>query len=585
MKKIIVTLYFSILILPLFATHIVGGSMTYEHVQGNEYKIQVQVLRDCFNGEPPFDDPAAIGVFDENGQLLTQYLVNFDPAIDDTISLIAENSVCEFPPTICIHQTTYEQNIIIPSNQPVIVAYQRCCRSSIITNIADALNVGLTFWVSIDPADENSSITFNNDVPLAVFANTPFSYNASATDIDGDSLVYELSVPFAGPTPDNPLPQPPNPPPYPQVPFLLPNYSIDNMLGGNYPLEIDSNTGEMTAIPGVLGVFQIGYKAHEFRDGILLNTTFREFTFVVVPPPADLNFDVSGQVFVDTNVPLDKGWIRLLERDVTTDSLMIIEEQTLDVTGAYSFENINPGVFYLKAYVDPTSAYYDDYLPTYYGESAFWYNAENLNQCDTSQQFRDIYLLDAAENFGYEEFSSYITKMGIDPVPNLDLLLAKPDGTLIKARTTDEDGQFAFENIANENYLVFVDLINSAIDNTNPPEVGSLDFIGYVGVLYEDYLEFQVSVSDVEEVSKTKKMQLFPNPSDGMVKLNLKNNSFSNFKIIIHDCLGKQITQYEISDATTVCDLTNLPTGLYNLSLFENGLFVETQRLLINHGK
>src|SRR5690606_2022774 len=48
-----------------FATHIVGGEITYRCLGNNRYEIILTVYRDCFYGDPKagFDDPAWIGFY------------------------------------------------------------------------------------------------------------------------------------------------------------------------------------------------------------------------------------------------------------------------------------------------------------------------------------------------------------------------------------------------------------------------------------------------------------------------------------------------------------------------------------------
>ena len=191
-----------------FATHIIGGSITYESLGNNEYKITLEVLRDCFNGNPNayFDDPANIGIFDDNNELFQAIQIPLDFSTIDTVSILSANNVCIFPATICVHKAVYDTTISLPtSSGGFTIAYQRCCRSMVIANLIDPLNVGMTFQAFIDTNQENNSAQFNKDFPFAVFANTPFIYDGSATDLDGDSLVYELSTPFSGASPDFPF--------------------------------------------------------------------------------------------------------------------------------------------------------------------------------------------------------------------------------------------------------------------------------------------------------------------------------------------------------------------------------------------
>ncbi|MEL6868081.1 MAG: hypothetical protein AAFP19_26905, partial [Bacteroidota bacterium] len=343
----------------LQATHIIGGSITYEYLGGDDYRIQLEVLRDCFGGNPAafFDTPAALGVFDQDNNLIDNHSLVFD-WMDDTLSLNVPNSVCIFPPQVCVHKAVYDTILSLP---PIpggyTLAYQRCCRAAQVTNLVNPLATGMTFTAHIPSTISNSAPQFNSDFPFAVFVNTPFIYDASAADPDGDSLVYKLNTPFAGGTVDMPMPQPPFPPPYDPVNFVLPTYSTDNMLGGNYPLTIDPQTGQMEAIPSFLGTFQIAYTIEEYRNQEMISQSHREFTFIVISPAASQSYEVTGQVLINDSTRLDKGEVAILERNVLTDSLEVFATQPLQADGSYLFNDILPGVFYIKATPDSSSIY------------------------------------------------------------------------------------------------------------------------------------------------------------------------------------------------------------------------------------
>ena len=550
MKKLYLFLLFAISSLSLSATHIIGGSITYEHLDGDEYQIRLEVLRDCFNGIPWFDDPASIGIFDENGSFIQQLLVPLDVQSNDTITLEVPNSVCVFPPNVCIHKTVYLTTVTLPANQGgYTLAYQRCCRSMIITNLVAPEEEGMTFHTHVTPTDQNTSPVFNNDVPFAVFANTPFIYDASATDADGDSLVYELANPFKGANNIIPMPQPPDPPPYDTVDFLSPSYSVNNMLGGNYPLNIDATTGEMSAIPSTLGVFQIGYSVKEYRNGQQIGTTYREFTFVVIASAPNQNYDVSGQVLINNNTPLDLGKVQILERDVLTDSLYFYDEQPIGPNAEYGFMGIPTGVFYIKAIVDPASAYFDNYLPTYYNSAAFWYDATPINQCDTSQLYRDIQLIHVDSLTGMLAFEGYVINPNNnnEPVNGLNLLLGNENGETVQARTTNIDGYFKFENLPTGTYELYADLINSAIDNTDPPTISIADNTIAEVSLFDDYLSISTIVGDVDEkINKNLEVNIFPNPVDESLTLKVNVKKAGQYFIKCYNLLGQPI--YEMAE-------------------------------------
>jgi len=96
--------------------------------------------------------------------------------------------------------------------------------------------------------------------PPFICVNKPWVFDNSAIDYDGDSLVYELFMPFEGLTAPCPIienispspntsciltqtacPDLPVNPPFNTI-IWMPPYTTQNMLGG-VPMKIDKNTG------------------------------------------------------------------------------------------------------------------------------------------------------------------------------------------------------------------------------------------------------------------------------------------------------------------------------------------------------
>lgn len=576
MKIIHLLLFFLFSIHSILATHIIGGSITYEYLGGDEYNIKLEVLRDCFNGVADFDNPAHVGVYD-SAYNLVQILEL--PFIDDeNISLDVPNNVCDFPPNICVEKSVYNIIVTLPGiSGGYTLAYQRCCRSMTISNLMDPLDIGMTFHTQIIPANENSSPQFDSDIPFAVFVNTPFVYIASATDQDGDSLSYELIAPFVGANQDDPMPIPPGPPPYQQVTFIDP-YSIENMLGGDYPLVINSETGEMSAIPQTIGIFQIAYAIKEFRNGEQIGTTYREFTFVVIHDLPGQNYDVSGTVKVIGAIPLDEGKVQILERDISTDSVFVYEEQILNSNGEFLVENIPSGIFYTRAEADTSSFWYDSYIPTYYKSKPFWYDATPINQCDTSDQYRDIFLIHVGSPTGEYDLDGIVSHAGrsFDPVEGLNLLIGKENGELLQARTTDEEGYFKFENLLPGTYKLYADLINSAIDNTNPPFIGLNENETVQVYLYEDSLSLQMPSTSIH-TNRTKNkysINIYPNPGNKNINLSILSEESGIFTAKIFNAYG----QHHL----TILENIIIPEGKFstefNIDEFPSGIyFIEIQ--------
>lgn len=293
-------LFFSFLFFckPAQATHIVGGEMTYVYLGNNNYRITLTIYRDCFYGVPPFDNPAAIGVFDENFSLVQNPHVLVDPDSIPIPPII--NNACASVGNVCYRKAFYEFVLNLPPTSSIYyIVYQRCCRNQTILNISTPDGVGATYIAEIRPKISpllinQHSAEFTKLPPLFICANLPFVQDSIAKDLDGDSLVYSLCTPLIGGDTTQqqgpgvgPAPDPPSSPPYGTVTYIPP-YSVANMLNGSIgtqPLSIDPVTGTLTATPTTIGQFVIGVCIKEYRNNVYLGETKRDYQLNVLPCP------------------------------------------------------------------------------------------------------------------------------------------------------------------------------------------------------------------------------------------------------------------------------------------------------------
>lgn len=267
------------------ATHIVGGELNYRSVGNDMYEVSLTVYRDCYNGQAAFDNPAAIGVFDDRGNLITMIsaYINSQSQVANVV-----NSPCLVPPTnVCYEVANYRAPVNLPPiTGGYYLVYQRCCRNSTIVNLRNVSSTGGSYVATIPDVrltGDNGNPVFNSLPPTFICMGAPFRFDHSATDPEGDSLVYEVCTPYSGGNQQNPAPNPPDPPPYLNVVFQSP-YNIGNMLGGT-PLSIDAVSGEMTATPNMSGQFVYGIRVKEYRNGMYIGDSRRDFQINVVPCP------------------------------------------------------------------------------------------------------------------------------------------------------------------------------------------------------------------------------------------------------------------------------------------------------------
>lgn len=266
----------------LQATHIIGGELYYDCLGGNQYRITLKVYRDCFNGQAPFDNPAHVTIFNGNGGFLQVIDIPFPGSTN--VPFISGNPCFQAPPNVCVEQAIYTTVVTLPASPSgYVFAYQRCCRNNTILNLVDPGNTGATYTETVPPTSSvvcNSSPRFTNFPPIALCIGEELVFDHSATDPDGDSLVYELCSTYSGATPSDPNPPVTSTPPFNNIIFSAP-YNAGNPIASNPPISIDPQTGVLTVTPTQLGQYVVGVCVREYRNGVLIGTHSRDFQFNV----------------------------------------------------------------------------------------------------------------------------------------------------------------------------------------------------------------------------------------------------------------------------------------------------------------
>lgn len=294
-------LIFSLLLFPalLSAMHIIGGEITYECLgpvgNGIRYRFTMKIYRDCNSSGANFDQQAQMAIYRGTYSNNTLYQ-SFQENLDQVTLIVPDTPQCvQQIPDVCVQQGLYIfERTLPPSDQSYFIVYQRCCRNVTISNIYTPGDVGATYMIEITPAAQqalNSSPVFNDFPPIIICNRVPLEFDHSATDPNGDGLVYSFCGPFTGGGPitngpatqscDGAIPTPPCAPPYDIVQFVVPDYSPGNPMGGNPQITIDPLTGLITGAPNMLGQFVVGVCVQEYRNGQLLSTIKRDFQFNV----------------------------------------------------------------------------------------------------------------------------------------------------------------------------------------------------------------------------------------------------------------------------------------------------------------
>jgi hypothetical protein len=297
------------------ASHIVGGEFQLLYSgKAYFYTINMNMYFDDINAQAGLIDgdlTITIGVFSKatNDRIKT---VDIKRLSDNLISYSTNG--CNNSSLLRTRLLNYSGSIDLTGltePQGYYIAWERCCRNYQTQNIVhqdangDYIS-GQVFYLEFPPVAE-LGVRFINSSPI--FGPIPAQYlcrsnftniDFSASDSDGDSLVYSMVNPLQGHATDlNSEPVPPYSAPYPLITFE-PGYSTNNAIHGNPPLAINLHTGLLTVDPSETGLFAFAIVCEEYRNGVKIGEVRRDFQFLIIncpvthPPSVGLNASNNG---------------------------------------------------------------------------------------------------------------------------------------------------------------------------------------------------------------------------------------------------------------------------------------------------
>ncbi len=317
MKKYLIPFLFLLAPLVGSASHIVGGEFELIHLNGFQYRLNLVLYFDQLNGQPTALDQfvnASIFRSSDNTRMLTIQMP------------LDSSSLVNYTQPSCSHGELVTKRLyytvlltlspdLYSHPQGYYISWQRCCRNYNISNIFsnDPQNsqsgyAGQTFYLEFPPVVKDGQPFVDSTPrlfpPLNDYACPfrPYYTDFGGIDDDGDSLVYSLVTPLntrAG----VPFP-PPGPRPYPDVTWRPP-YGPTNILNGNPDLRI-SRDGFLTVTPTNQGLFVFAVKVEEFRDGVKIGETRRDFQMLVVDAcPVAVAPQIKGKKLADASYTYD----------------------------------------------------------------------------------------------------------------------------------------------------------------------------------------------------------------------------------------------------------------------------------------
>ena len=286
-----------------FATHGMGGEITWDCLGNGQYKFRMKFYRDC-NG---IGMPGSVDMETTvpGRPIITLFLVSqqdispngfYSNGVTPCADCINGNS--NNPIQGLVEEFIYESNPTtlngVPPATGWIFSWGSCCRSNLLTNITSPGTKGFANRAIMYPYNgQNANPCFDSSPYFAEKPSTiictgyPFKYNHNAVDRELDSLVYS----WASPIDDNL-----------NTLGFAPGYNVNSQLPSptqnpnNVGATINANTGEVNYTSFTGGYFVTVIKVAAYKCGIKVAEVFREINVV-------LNNNCPAVAWGSTNAP------------------------------------------------------------------------------------------------------------------------------------------------------------------------------------------------------------------------------------------------------------------------------------------
>jgi PKD repeat protein len=287
------------------------------------------------------------------------------------------------------------------------------------------------------------------------------------------------------------------------------------------------------------------------------------------------------------DVLADHGYVELIRVD-PANVLTVVDTQELgDSLGWYHFENVALGHYYLKATLNPASAYYALFTPTYHNDALNWTNAQ-LVELGVPQSPYDIHLRHIiAYSPGPGNISGTITQQAKlngngATASDVEVLLLNESNQPVGVTTTDANGRFTFANVALGSYIVYPEILgktttpaNITLSATNLTPLLTFT-INSASVIY--------GINDLAAKYFSSISEIIPNPVSDVASLIIQAKNAVSINITITDVNGKIISNapYNLSAGTNTLKLQTQPlaAGAYYLSIVVEGKTAVLRRFI-----
>lgn len=362
------------------------------------------------------------------------------------------------------------------------------------------------------------------------------------------------------------------------------NYTIDGMLVSVYGWGVDSvevlnyfwSFGDGTSAEGQSAT-------HEYAsagDYIITLTTIAEDNCTAVTSKLVQVNENTGNAFLYGNITvgnsfLDFGIASLYKIITDTisggDDIVLFSQTPVDSAGSYYFGQVPEGNYLILAQADAASMYYENSLPTYYGNVIYWLDATIIILGEPANPYNINLQTGAGVNQGEGTINGDL--MGGDFKHQLingpvSLFLLDENNNPLEITYSEVNESFDFSNIAFGNYMVYAEVIGLTtelamitLNAENPTAIIGI-YISPNGVttgIGETFADIHIS------------SKLYPNPVESQAHLDLELFESTQVELMILNQIGQIMEsrgEYMTQGMSNIeLNTQSYPSGVYFLQI------------------
>ncbi len=282
---------------------------------------------------------------------------------------------------------------------------------------------------------------------------------------------------------------------------------------------------------------------------------------------------IAGYITRDSmNLAVNNAWVRLFE----IGNLGTALRQTVrtNANGYYTFNGVANGSYLVQAMADSSTPGFRMYLPTYFGNSTWWFSSTPVNVCP-GRQNTNIRLAKMPTRPTRPFVVRGHVFMGSRKVNSLAgylVYLVNSNNEVVGTAESDMNGEYTISNVEAGTYTVTMDIpgltpanVTVVVSSANPT-ISGIDF-----VINSTYILASVNQTKQTDVLNT---MVYPNPVQDQIHVQFELFKSSQVKITLMDIQGKKIQSLDLGTKSGVVQTSLSPENLQKGAYF---LRIETQ--------